>query len=316
MHKKVVVLGGGTGISFLLKGLKEFPVDITAVITVSDNGRSTGTLREEFNIPAVGDIRKVVSNMSNIDDDIKQMMEYRFETSSDLNGHALGNLIFTAMMDITGSLEKSIASLSKLLDVNHLILPLSEDYLTLMGETIDGRIIEGEENITQAQTKYKKIFYKEEPHVLKKVLEKIEEADLILLSMGSLYTSILPHLISKEIKETIKNSKADIMYLCNAFTQPGETDGFKVSDHINLLNKYLDNKKIKAVIASNTKIAKSIAEKYSTTEQKDLVEIDYDKLKETEAELIEADLLTLVDGTIKHDSIKLGNLIFNYMMRD
>ena len=264
----------------------------------------------------MGDVRKVVSNMSNIDDDIKEMMEYRFETSSDLNGHALGNLIFTAMMDITGSLEKSIASLSKLLDVNHLILPLSEDYLTLMGETIDGKIIEGEENITKAHKKYKKIFYKEEPHVLKKVLEKIEEADLILLSMGSLYTSILPHLISKEIKKALKNSKADIMYLCNAFTQPGETDNFKVSDHINLLNQYLDTKKIKAVIASNTKIDKSLAEKYSTTEQKDLVEIDYKELESTGTELIEADLLTLVEGTIKHDSIKLGNLIFNYMMRD
>ena len=316
MHKKVVVLGGGTGISFLLKGLKEFPVDITAVITVSDNGRSTGALREEFNIPAVGDIRKVVSNMSNIDEDIKEMMEYRFKTNSDLNGHALGNLIFTAMMDITGSLEKSISSLSKLLDVNHLILPLSEDYLTLMGETIDGKVIEGEENITKEHAIYKNIFYKEEPHVLPKVIEKIKEADLVLLSMGSLYTSILPHLISKELRKALKETNADIMYLCNAFTQPGETDNFKVSDHINLLNQYLDDKKVKAVIASNTKIDKKIAEKYSTEEQKDLVEIDYDKLKEINVELIEADLLTLVEGTIKHDSLKLGNLIFNYMMRD
>ena len=316
MHKKVVVLGGGTGISFLLKGLKEFPVDITAVITVSDNGRSTGALREEFNIPAVGDIRKVVSNMSNIDEDIKEMMEYRFKTNSDLNGHALGNLIFTAMMDITGSLEKSISSLSKLLDVNHLILPLSEDYLTLMGETIDGKVIEGEENITKEHAIYKNIFYKEEPHVLPKVIEKIKEADLVLLSMGSLYTSILPHLISKELRKALKETNADIMYLCNAFTQPGETDNFKVSDHIKLLNQYLDDKKVKAVIASNTKIDKKIAEKYSTEEQKDLVEIDYDKLKEINVELIEADLLTLVEGTIKHDSLKLGNLIFNYMMRD
>ena len=316
MHKKVVVLGGGTGISFLLKGLKEFPVDITAVITVSDNGKSTGTLREEFNIPAVGDIRKVVSNMSNIDEEIKQMMEYRFNTSSDLNGHALGNLIFTAMLDITGSLEKSIASLSKLLDVNNLILPLSEDCLTLMGETIDGNIIEGEANITNAHTKYKQIFYKEEPHVLKKVIEKIKEADLIILSMGSLYTSILPHLISKQVKEAIKSSQADIMYLCNAFTQPGETDNFKVSDHIKLLNSYLNSKNIKAVIASNTRIDKQIADKYSTKEQKDLVEIDYDELNKIGVELIDSDLLTLVDGTMKHDSIKLGNLIFNYMMRD
>lgn len=316
MHKKVVVLGGGTGISFLLRGLKEFPVDITAVITVSDNGRSTGTLREEFKIPAVGDIRKVVSNMSNIDEDIKKMMEYRFKTNSYLNGHALGNLIFTAMMDITGSLEKSIASLSKLLDVNHKILPLSEDCLTLMGETIDGKVIEGEAEITKAQTKYKKIYYKEEPHVLEDVLKAIEEADLVILSMGSLFTSILPHIISKQIKKAIKNTKADIMYLCNAFTQPGETDNYKVSDHIKLLNHYLGKNTIDVVIASNTKIEKSLAEKYSTEEQKDPVEIDYEEIKKLNVELIEGDLLTLDEGTLKHNSMKLSNLVFNYLMRD
>lgn len=316
MHKKVVVLGGGTGISFLLRGLKEFPVDITAVITVSDNGRSTGTLREEFKIPAVGDIRKVVSNMSNIDENIKKMMEYRFKTNSYLNGHALGNLIFTAMMDITGSLEKSIASLSKLLDVNHKILPLSEDCLTLMGETIDGKVIEGEAEITKAQTKYKKIYYKEEPHVLEDVLKAIEEADLVILSMGSLFTSILPHIISKQIKKAIKNTKADIMYLCNAFTQPGETDNYKVSDHLKLLNHYLGKNTIDVVIASNTKIEKSLAEKYSTEEQKDPVEIDYEEIKKLNVELIEGDLLTLDEGTLKHNSMKLSNLVFNYLMRD
>lgn len=316
MHKKVVVLGGGTGISFLLRGLKEFPVDITAVITVSDNGRSTGTLREEFNIPAVGDVRKVVSNMSNIDEDIKKMMEYRFKTNSYLNGHALGNLIFTAMMDITGSLEKSIASLSKLLDVNHKVLPLSEDCLTLMGETIDGKIIEGEAEITKAKTEYKKIYYKEEPHVLEEVLKAIEEADLIILSMGSLYTSILPHIISKQIKKAIKNAKADTMYLCNAFTQPGETDNYKVSDHIKLLNHYLGKNTIDVVIASNTKIDKELALKYANEEQKDPVEIDYEEIKKQNVELIEGDLLTLTEGTLKHDSMKVSHLVFNYLMKE
>ena len=140
MYKKVVVFGGGTGISYLLKGLKDFPVDITAVITVSDNGRSTGKLRKEFNTPAVGDIRKVITALSEIDDPIKKMVEYRFNTSSDLNGHAVGNLILTAMLDITGSLKESIASLCKLFDVKHTVLPISEDsQLTLMGLDKIGR---------------------------------------------------------------------------------------------------------------------------------------------------------------------------------
>ena len=135
MYKKVVVLGGGTGISYLLRGLKDFPVDITAVITVSDNGRSTGKLREEFHTPAVGDIRKVITNLSQIDEPIKEMMSYRFNTSSDLDGHAVGNLILTAMLDITGSLKASIAHLSKILDISHTVLLISEVYaLKLMGE--------------------------------------------------------------------------------------------------------------------------------------------------------------------------------------
>ena len=200
MYKKVVVMGGGTGMSFLLRGLKDFPVDITAVITVSDNGRSTGRLREEFHTPAVGDIRKVVTNLSQTDEAIKDMMSYRFKTSSDLDGHALGNLILTAMLDITGSLTDSIRHLSKLLDVRHKVLPVSEDSdLTLMGLADDGTVIEGEDEITHSHKKIEKIYYKHEPKVLKEVLDEIKKADLIIFSMGRLFTSVLPNIICKEV---------------------------------------------------------------------------------------------------------------------
>lgn len=317
MYKKVVILGGGTGISYLLKGLKNFPIDITAVITVSDNGRSTGKLRKEFNTPAVGDIRKVITSLSEIDDPIKQMLSYRFNTSSDLDGHAVGNLILTAMLDITGSLKASIASLSKLLDVRHTVLPISEDSsLTLMGEDKDGNIIEGEEQITKAHRQFEKIFYKNEPKVLPEVLNAIKEADLIIFSMGSLYTSVLPNIICKEVKEVLNKTKAPIIYLCNAVTQPGETDDFTVSDHIKLINRYLDSKKIDAVIASNTKIDSNIAKKYETEEQKDPVLIDYDNLNDLGVELIEDDLITVEDNTLRHNSLKLSSLIFSYLMRN
>ena len=185
MYKKVVVLGGGTGMSFLLRGLKDFPVDITAVITVSDNGRSTGKLREEFHTPAVGDIRKVITNLSQIDEPIKDMMSYRFKTSSDLDGHAVGNLILTAMLDITGSLKDSIKHLSKILDVRHKVLPISEDSdLTLMGKDINGKVVEGEEEITMWPKKIEKIYYKHEPKVLPEVLTEIKKADLIIFDIA------------------------------------------------------------------------------------------------------------------------------------
>lgn len=316
MYKKVVVLGGGTGISYLLKGLKDFPVDITAVITVSDNGRSTGKLREEFHTPAVGDIRKVITNLSQIDQPIKDMMSYRFKTSSDLDGHAVGNLILTAMLDITGSLKDSIAQLSKLLDVRHKVLPISEDCdLTLMGLDKEGNIIEGEEQITASHRQFEKIFYKKEPKVLQEVLNALKEADLIIFSMGSLYTSVLPNIICKEVEDVLNETKAPIMYTCNIVTQPGETDNFTVGDHVKLLNRYLDKKKVDVVIANNAKIEEEIAKRYESQEQKDPVLIDYEELEKIGVELIEDNLLTIDDNTLKHDSLKLSSLIFSYLMR-
>lgn len=313
--KKITILGGGTGMSSVLKGLKYFPVEITTVITVSDNGNSTGKLREEFSTPAVGDIRKVLSNLSLLPDEIKAIFEYRFKTYSDLDGHPTGNLLLTALLEKTGSLKTSIEHMSKILDVKHRVLPLSEDYLTLMGETVDGTIIEGEEKITKSNKKYKHIFYKKDPHVIKEVIESILESDLVILSMGSLYTSLIPHLICKDIQKAIKNTDAKIMYVCNAMTQPGETDDFGVSDHIKKIEEYIGKDMIDVVIASNTVIEKEMLKKYETEEQKDQVLIDYAKLQKINVELIEADLLTTEDGTIKHDSMKLSSIIFSYLMR-
>ena len=315
MNKKVVVMGGGTGISYLLRGLKDFPVDITAVITVSDNGRSTGKLREEFHIPAVGDIRKVITNLSGTDEAIKDMMSYRFKTFSDLDGHAVGNLILTAMLDITGSLKESIAHLCKLLDVRHRVLPISEESdLTLMGLDEEGNVIEGEEQITLAHRQIEKIFYKNEPKVLPEVLEAIKEADLIIFSMGSLYTSVLPNIICKDVKKAFNEAKAPIMYLSNLFTQPGETDGFKVSDHIKTLNKYLGENGIDIVIANSVHKDSELIDKYKTLEQKDQVKLDPKEIKSLGVELIHDDLAIVEGGYYRHDSLKTAYLIFSYLM--
>jgi len=300
--------------SGLLTGLKDFPVDITAVITVSDNGRSTGKLRKEFKTPAVGDIRKVITNLSNINPDIKKMLEYRFNTSSDLNGHAVGNLILTAMLDITGSLKESAKHLSTLLDVRHTVLPISEDSsLTLMARTTENHIIEGEEQITLSTETVDKIFYKEEPNVTKEVITAIEESDLIIFSMGSLYTSLLPNIICKQVINALSKTSSPIMYICNAMTQPGETDEFTVGDHVRLINKYLDKRNVDIVIASNTKIDKEIATIYETEEQKDPVKIDYDNLNNLGVELIEKDLIIVENKVLRHDSMKIASIIMSYL---
>ena len=311
-RKKIVILGGGTGSSRVLMSLKDLPFDITSVVTVSDNGRSTGVLRKEFAVPGMGDIRKVLSNLSPLPDEVKNIMEYRLSTYSDLNNHSMGNLVLTAYMKETGSLEKGIEYYSKLLRVKQTVLPLSEDNLVLMGETTDGETIEGEAELTDSGKTFKRIFYKEEPHVLPRVLDAINEADLVIISIGSLYTSILPHLICKDVVKAIQDTPAKVMYLCNAMTQPGETDGFGVSDHVKTLEKYLGEDAIDVVIASNTVIEEEMLRKYETAEQKDQVVIDREKVP---CELIEEDLLTTEEGKITHNSLKLSSVIFSYLMR-
>ena len=314
-NKKVVVLGGGSGTSVVVRGLKYFPIDLTCVITVLDNGSSTGRLRQEFRTPAVGDIRKVLSNLSTLPDEIRDVMEYRLETYSDLNGHAIGNLLLTSLIRKTGSFKTSIEYLSRLLDVKQKVLPLSEDLLTLMAETKDGEVIEGEAEITAANKRFERLFYKEIPTVLPDVIDAINEADLIILSTGSLYTSLLPHLICEDVCNAIRGSKAKVMYICNAMTQPGETEDFTVTDHVDEIEKYLGKDEIDVVVGSNSKISNTMLKKYANKERKAKVEIDHDEIAKRKFEFIEKDLITIADGTIKHDSLKVSSVIFEYLLR-
>lgn len=315
VRKKIVVLGGGTGASTLLSGLKKMPVDITAVISVSDNGSSTGKLRKEFLIPAVGDIRKVLTSLSPLPDDVKQVMEERLKTTSDLNGHAIGNLAMIAYLKKTNSLEQSIRLMSKLLGVRQTVLPLSEDLLTLVGETIDGELIEGEEQIDEANKKYKRIFYKETPHVTKTILTKIKQADMVLLSMGSLYTSLIPTLICPEIVQAINESQAKVVYVCNLVTQVGVTDHFTVSDHIHVIEDYLGKDSVDCVIVNDETISDEYIEKYRNEENKEFVRTDEENLKNMRCEVIKSRLINTEDGTVKHDTLKLSSIIFSYLFR-
>lgn len=310
MKKKVVILGGGNGLSTLLRGIKNFPVDITAIVTVSDDGTSTGRLREEFNIPAVGDIRRVLISLSETEPLVEQLFNYRFKTSSELNGHTVGNLLLTAITNIAGNMSDGIESLGKVLNLKGKVLPLTEDNCTLMAEMNDGTIVEGEHNITEADGIIKEVFYKEKPVLTPETIKSIKEADLIVLSMGSLYTSIIPNLIVKEMIDQIDASSAKIMYVCNIMTQPGETDGFKVSDHINTLNKYLGKRKIDTVIVNNGNITQDIIEKYSVLEQKDPVILDKENI-DPNTKIIECDLIDTSSGKISHDVLKLGFNIFS-----
>lgn len=314
MNKKVVVLGGGTGLSTLLKGLKMFPVDITAIVSVSDDGRSTGRLRDEFNIPAVGDVRQVLVALSETEPLVEKLLNYRFNTTSDLNGHTVGNLLLTAASNITGNMSDGVEALSKVLNLRGKVVPLTEDNVTLMGRMEDDSIIEGEHNITECDKKIKEVFYKDTPEINSLALKAIRESNLIILSMGSVFTSIIPNLICKSVIDEIDKSNANIIYVCNMMTQPGETDGFKVSDHVRLLNSYLGTKKIHTVLVNNKNIPKKLLDKYANEEQKDQVVVDFENLNDTK--VIASNFFQIQNNMIRHDSLKLSLAIFSYLLSE
>lgn len=316
MKKKVVVLGGGTGSSTLLRGLKEFPVDLSAIVSVCDDGNSTGVLREEFSIPAVGDIRRVLIALSETEPLVKELFNYRFHTTSDLDGHTVGNLLLTASSEITGNLSDGIEALSKVFNLKGKVIPLTEDNVVLMGEMEDGSVIEGEHRITlrNSDIGIKRVYYKENPVPTQEAVKALEEADLILLSMGSLFTSIIPNLICDEIVDAIGKSKGKIMYVCNMVTQPGETENFKVSDHIRLLNQYLGKRKVDVVIANNGKIDEDMAKRYESLEQKDPVELDLEKTEKLVEKVICDDYVTVKNNLLRHKVMKLSMHIFGYLL--
>lgn len=312
--KKVVVFGGGSGLSQLLKGLKLFPIELTAVVTMFDNGRSTGKLRKTYNIPAVGDISKVLLEMSNCDTDIKELMDYRFKKSKELDNHSIKNLIFTALLNMKGDFNSAIAIYSKLLNIKGNILPLTESNVDLIAYTKDGKKIVGEAQITKSKKEKTRIEYSDKIEINTKVLDAVKKADLIIFGCGSLMTSIIPHLINQKLNNAIKASRAKKMYICNLFTQPGETDNYKVSDHIKLLESYLGKNSIDIVIANNTKMNSYLVKKYSKKEQKDPVPLDVEKLKEMKKCVIADKLFKIEDNVYRHDSLKTAYLVFSYLM--
>lgn len=312
MNKKVVVLGGGNGQSTLLKGLKLFPLDLTAVVTVADDGKSTGKLRKEFNIPAVGDIRRVLISLSETEDIVERLFDYRFKNDCNLDNHTVGNIILTALIDMYGNISNAVNEIGKILNLKGKVYPLTNDNVVLMGNMSDGTIIEGEHYIAESGLKIEKVFYKNEPKINRNVINSLKCSDLIVFSMGSLYTSIIPNLLSEDIIKAIDESSAKILYVCNIMTQPGETDDYKVSDHINVLNSYLGKRKIDAVIVNNEKISKRVINIYRTKEQKDLVVLDKDNI---DVDIIEKPLLLIENGYIRHDAIKIGLEILNYLIK-
>ncbi|MCR4587620.1 MAG: YvcK family protein [Lachnospiraceae bacterium] len=306
----VVVFGGGTGLSCLLSGLKLFPVDVTTIITVTDNGSSTGVLKEELDIPAVGDVGKVLLSMANVDKDYIRLLRYRFKKGETLNNHPVRNILLAALIDLKGNLTDATRYMSELLKIKGTVLPLTEEKIDLVGIGKDGNYF-GEEEVSRNISKIERLTLDHPVTVSQEIQDKIRNASLIIFSPGSLYTSIIPNLLADGVKEAIDESKAPLMYVANLVTQPGETDDASLSSHLRVLNSYLGKRKLDITIANNAVINEEVTARYLEQENKKVVEIDRDNV---DIDIIADSIFTLENGTIRHNALKTAYLIFSYLM--
>ena len=302
---KIVVIGGGSGI------LKYLPVDLTAIVTVADDGGSSGFLRKEFDMPAPGDLRNVMVALSNVEPLTEEVFQYRFKEDSFIGGHPLGNLLIIAMKELTGDIRTAVDRLRKLFNIKGKILPATTEKVVLMAEKENGKIVEGESHIPVIGEKIKRVYYKDEVEAPEENLKALEEADLIIFGIGSLYTSIIPNLLLKGIKESLKKSKAKKIYICNAMQQPGETEGYTVSDHIKAINDNIGEGVIDSVIVDPRDIPQDILVRYKSMNS-DKVELDREKIKEYNVNLIERDILEIdPKGMVRHHPYKLSAIIYS-----
>ena len=309
---KVVVIGGGTGLSTMLRGLKQYTSHITAIVTVGDDGGGSGKLREDLGMLPPGDIRNCILALADTEPLMEDLLQYRF-TEGSLKGQCFGNLFLAAMAGISENFEDAVQKMSSVLAVKGKVLPVTLDDMKLIAELENGEIIEGESKIPSEvivrNTRIKKIAIKPiDAKPLEEAIKAINNADVIIMGPGSLYTSIIPNLLVKGIPEAICKSPAKKVYISNVMTQPGETDGFKVSNHLKVLMDYGVAENIDYVIANNGIIPPDIKEKYAK-ENAELVVLDYENISNLNVNVIEADLIKITKRYVKHNEEKLAELI-------
>lgn len=238
---KVVAIGGGTGLSTLLRGLKRHDeLSITAIVSIADDGGSSGRLREEFAMPPPGDIRNCIVALADAEPLIGRLFQYRFEqTGSTLHGHSFGNLFLAAMTEMTGSFQEAVTEVSRVLAVRGQVLPTTLEQVTLCADLSDGSYVCGESNITKAPAAVRRLHLQQHPEPNPAAIRAILEADLVILGPGSLYTSVLPNLLVEGIAQAVRFSAATTVYVCNVATQVGETDHFGAADHVRALYEHV-----------------------------------------------------------------------------
>ncbi len=320
---KIVAIGGGTGLSTLLRGLKAYSANITAIVTVADDGGSSGRLRREIGVLPPGDIRNCLAALASEEKLLTELFQYRFRAGDGLIGHSFGNLFLTAMSDITGDLEQAIAASSNVLAVRGRVLPATLSDMRLWAELADGRRIEGESNITKAGGNIVKIgCTPAHPPALPKALQAIEEADYIILGPGSLYTSVIPNLLVPEITHALakrckggETPPVPCIYVCNIMTQPGETQGYSVGDHIRAIDAACGQQLFSAVLVQKQPPSNKSLLRY-TQENSHPVFLDRESISGLKRRIILANVMDEDEqGLVRHNSHRLAGVLVRWYSR-
>ena len=307
---KVVAIGGGTGLSMLLRGIKKYTSNITAIVTVGDDGGSSGRLREEMGILPPGDIRNCIAALGDDEDLITELFQYRFKTGEGLEGHSFGNLFLTALCSITGNMVKAIKESATVLNIRGVVLPATLDDMKLGAEFEDGRVVHGESSIPEAHGQIKRLFTEPENcQALPEAIAAIGDADLIILGPGSLYTSVIPNLLVNGIVEALMKAKAKKIYVCNIMTQPGETTDYTVASHINALFKHAKGNKIVDAVLVNNRLPDNISEGYA--QQGSIpVRLDMENIAPINIEIVSQKLIQEnKEGLVRHSSNRVARAI-------
>ncbi len=307
---KVVAIGGGTGLSMLLRGIKRYTSNVTAIVTVGDDGGSSGRLREEMGILPPGDIRNCIAALGDDEDLITELFQYRFKTGEGLEGHSFGNLFLTALCAITGNMVKAIKESASVLNIRGVVLPATLDDMKLGAEFEDGRVVHGESSIPEAHGQIKRLFTEPENcKALPEAIDAIGDADLIILGPGSLYTSVIPNLLVNGIVDALQKAKAKKIYVCNIMTQPGETTDYTVASHINALFKHAGGKKIVDAVLVNNSLPDNISEGYAQAGSIP-VRLDMENINPIGVEIVSQKLIQEnKEGLVRHSSNRVARAI-------
>ncbi|MDU2219409.1 YvcK family protein [Finegoldia magna] len=314
--KKIVTIGGGTGNSILLRGVKNFTSNITTIVTVADDGGGSGVLREDLGMLPPGDIRNCLVALANTEPIMEKLINYRF-SNGQLKGQSLGNLLIAAMNDICGDFNEAIREISNVLAITGKVLPMTLDNVKLFAELEDGSTIEGESNITFLNRKnggkIKRVYTSPKLLLpLKESIDSIMDADIVLLGPGSLYTSIIPNLLVTDISQALKETKAEVVYILNIMTQPGETNGYSVTDHVVAIIDHANSNIIDKIVVNSKEVDKYAKYRYKSIENSTPIYItdeDREIMEKLGIEIIEADICDISYDYIVHDSNKLMKTI-------